>query len=149
MSILKNIADVSFQGIFFFSRRKVKFFYQALETIAKTIEECWDEEPDARLTSHCVLQRIKKLIFCPRDDTFDALLLEQLKGLEGEDSQCSSNSLPSSSLITNNWDSQISQNRNDTYSSSSVKSLAQINDEEASLVSTSSKMDVARRLLDQ
>lgn len=124
-----------------------RFFHkQALETIANTIEECWDEEPDARLTSHCVLQRVKKLIFSPRDDTFDALLLEQLKEFEREDSQCSSNCAPAS-FIANNWDSRSPRYRNDTYSSSSVKSLSQMNDDEASLASTSQMNDVDLHLL--
>ena len=34
----------------------------------ETIQECWDEEADSRLTAHCVLERIKQMYqeSCPK-----------------------------------------------------------------------------------
>ena len=48
------------------------------------MKTCWDEASDARITSHCVEQRIKKIIYSPSDNTFDAILLDQLKDCSNE-----------------------------------------------------------------
>ena len=32
-----------------------------MEQLCITIEECWDRDPDARLSAHCVLNRLKDL----------------------------------------------------------------------------------------
>lgn len=36
-------------------------FLQGLSIFCSTIIECWDHDPEARLTAHCVVERIKAL----------------------------------------------------------------------------------------
>ena len=43
------------------------------------MERCWDDDSDARLTSHCVKHRFKRLITSPSDATFDSTELEKMK----------------------------------------------------------------------
>ena len=43
------------------------------------MERCWDDDSDARLTSHCVKHRLKRLITSPSDATFDPTELEKMK----------------------------------------------------------------------
>lgn len=35
-----------------------KFVFQGLNEICDTIEECWDHDQEARLTSSCIVERI-------------------------------------------------------------------------------------------
>ncbi|XP_032222986.1 activin receptor type-2A [Nematostella vectensis] len=39
--------------------------HAALRVIIQTIEECWDQDGEARLTSHCVAQRLKQVAIVP------------------------------------------------------------------------------------
>lgn len=36
-------------------------FLQGLSIFCSTIVECWDHDPEARLTAHCVVERLKAL----------------------------------------------------------------------------------------
>lgn len=36
-------------------------FLQGLSIFCSTIIECWDHDPEARLTAHCVVERLKAL----------------------------------------------------------------------------------------
>lgn len=36
--------------------------YRGLNEICETIEECWDQDAEARISSSCVLERVKGLI---------------------------------------------------------------------------------------
>ena len=54
------------------------------------MESCWDDDSDARLTSHCVEQRLKSLIESPPDcTTFEPQFLDLLKDSADECSTCS------------------------------------------------------------
>ncbi len=37
------------------------FSFQAVHTLKETIEDCWDHDAEARLTSFCVIERIMDL----------------------------------------------------------------------------------------
>lgn len=34
--------------------------FQGMESLLQTIEECWDQDADARLTAECVAERMKQ-----------------------------------------------------------------------------------------
>ena len=98
------------------------FTFQSFLTIVETMELCWDDDADARLTSQCVAQRIKRLIHSPPDNTFESHALEQLKDGEKENSQSSSISSNSALL----WDN--SSTRKDCASNKSIGSYSTTDD---------------------
>ena len=54
------------------------FLYsQCTKTIKQSIEECWDEDPSARLTANCLQERMKQLL---RQQ--DPLALQTDEGIE-------------------------------------------------------------------
>lgn len=43
------------KGIFLF------WSFQGMQVLSATITECWDHDPEARLTAHCVLERLNTI----------------------------------------------------------------------------------------
>jgi len=104
------------------------------------MERCWDDDADARLTSHCVEQRIKKLVYSPTDNTFDSQLLHQLKEHHQKEDSVDSSISCHSALIVGGWDDNSSNKK--TSSASSTKSLASTTQmENVSRCSKSSRSD--------
>jgi len=96
---------------------------QAFTSIIETMERCWDDDSDARLTSQCVKQRIKRLITSPPDQTFDQSALEQLKEkcIEiSQESSFGSNTASMNSrstlLISDRWRDSSSIRKDDSSS---------------------------------
>eukprot|EP00111_Clytia_hemisphaerica_P008938 TCONS_00026127-protein len=105
---------------------------QSFVTIVETMELCWDDDADARLTSQCVAQRIRRLIHSPPDNTFQSHALEQLK--EGEKENSQSSSISSNSALL--WDN--SSTRKDCTSNKSIGSYSTTDDHSQYSLSSSS-----------
>ena len=87
----------------------------------ETMEKCWDDDSDARLTSHCVEQQLKQLVYSSTDE-FDSQLLNQLKEPREKEDSTDSSVSSHSALIVGRWDDNSSTKK--ASSVSSTKSLA-------------------------
>lgn len=47
--------NLTLKGIFLF------WSFQGMQVLSATITECWDHDPEARLTAHCVLERFNTI----------------------------------------------------------------------------------------
>ena len=90
------------------------------------MKRCWDDDSDARLTSHCVKQRFKRLITSPSDDTFNLKELEKIKeqyieqSLESSlGSQTTSLSSHTALIISDRWKDLSSIKKEDSNSNRS------------------------------
>lgn len=71
------------------SRNLFAWSLQGMQVLSATITECWDHDPEARLTAHCVLER------------FNSMVQEELESSTAFDSIPSSTEQQASPLPTN------------------------------------------------